>query len=98
MNKLNNINYPLIKSKICIFYGYYWEILSKDIMDDDINENILNFLMNSILQSKDKYYNGLSYCASYTLFDKFNENEKCSKYIEVIYKSRTKFRNDYILN
>ena len=82
INKLNNINYPLIQSKICIFYGYYWEILSKDIMDDDINENILNFLMNSILQSKDKYYNGLSYCASYTLFDKLNENEKCSKYIE----------------
>ena len=83
MNQLNNINFPLIKSKMCIFYDFYWDILSKDIMDD-INQNIFNFLMNSILQSKDKYYSGLSYCASYTLFDKLNENEKCSKYIEVI--------------
>ena len=82
MNKLNNINDPLIKSKLCIFYGDYWDTLSKDNLDDDININILNFLMNSILQSKDKYYNGLSYSASYTLFDKLNEKEEYSKYIE----------------
>ena len=71
-NKLHNTNSGLIKCKMCNIYQHYYETLSKTNIID-FNQNVFNFLMNSLLQSKEN--EGLGFCASNALVDKFNINE-----------------------
>ena len=71
-NKLHNSNSGLIKCKMCNIYQYYYDLLSKNNMID-FNQNVFNFLMNSLLQSKEN--EGLGFCASNALVAKFNTIE-----------------------
>ena len=57
---------------MCNIYQHYYETLSKTNIID-FNQNVFNFLMNSLLQSKEN--EGLGFCASNALVDKFNINE-----------------------
>ena len=75
-DKFNNINSPLIKSKMCIIYDYYYlNSLLKDNLEKE-NQNIVNFLLNSILQLNEKYFQGLSYCASRVMYEKIIQDDK----------------------
>ena len=71
-NKLHNSNSGLIKCKMCNIYQYYYDLLSKN-NTIDFNQNVFNFLMNSLLQSKEN--EGLGFCASNALVAKFNTIE-----------------------
>ena len=72
--KLNNIDSELIRCKLCNIYQYYYDEFIKENNTIEFNQNTFNFLMNSLLKSKEN--EGLGFCASNALVSKFNVDEE----------------------
>ena len=72
--KLNNIDSELIRCKLCNIYQYYYDEFIKENNTKEFNQNTFNFLMNSLLKSKEN--EGLGFCASNALVSKFNVDEE----------------------